>query len=56
MYNNLSIVSDGLWLFRLYRITETHCFDIEAKQAKQSTFAENSFDSSFGYIEMKPVS
>jgi hypothetical protein len=48
--------SDGFRFFRLYQITETHCFDIEAKQTKQSTYAETSFDSSFGYIEIKPVS
>jgi hypothetical protein len=34
-------ISNGLWMFRLYRNTETSCFDIKAKQPKQT--------SGFGY-------
>jgi hypothetical protein len=31
-------VSNGLWMFWLYRNTETSCFDIKAKQPKQTSF------------------
>ncbi len=30
-------VSNGRWMFRLYRNTETSCFDIKAKQPKQTS-------------------
>ncbi len=32
----LRIVSNGLWVFWLYRNTETDCYDIKAKQPKQT--------------------
>ncbi len=47
-------------LFRYNRNIETLCFDIEAKQPKQTFFvsdnAETSFGSSFGCFESKLVS
>jgi hypothetical protein len=46
--------SDGLWVFRLYRNTETSCFDIKTTQPLDS--AETSFGFSFGYIKTKLVS
>jgi hypothetical protein len=45
-----------LWL---YRDTKTGCFEIKAKQPKQTVIsdsAETSFGSSLGYIQTKVVS
>ncbi len=46
-------------LFRLFQNTEITCFDIKAKQPKQTSFsdsAETSFGSSFGCFDKKLVS
>jgi hypothetical protein len=56
---NLLLFRLVFWLFRLFRNTETPCFDIKAKQPKQrlvSDSAETSFGSSFGCFDTKLVS